>query len=74
MAELQSDHDRLKANLIIEGTRAHISIAQMSATIDCLAEALRFGQQWSKGMTRLQKLQEEIESLGGTSQAPTITT
>lgn len=60
-SELNSEHDRVKANLILEGTRSHISVVQMSESIDCLAETLRLAQQWFKAFTWLHILQEKLD-------------
>jgi phosphate:Na+ symporter len=60
---LQSEHDRIKALLILEGTRANISVIQMSETIDCLAEGLSIANQWCKAMKRLYKIQTEVDLL-----------
>ncbi|MBU2876722.1 MULTISPECIES: Na/Pi cotransporter family protein [Aliiglaciecola] len=60
--QLQIEHDKFKAELIVEGTRAHISVAQMSESIDCLAEILRFVQQWFKALTRIHGLQLKLAS------------
>jgi phosphate:Na+ symporter len=69
---LESEHDGLKSKLILEGTRSHISVAQMTETIDCLAEALRLKQQWFKGITRLRKLQEALGSSVDITQEPIV--
>ena len=60
---LQSQHDKIKANLILQGTLSHIGIGQMSDTIDCMSEALRMSQQWFKAFIRLQNIQAELASL-----------
>lgn len=38
--ELQSEHDRIKAYLILAATRGEITVQRMSEIIDCLAETL----------------------------------
>ncbi len=70
LAELQLAHDGLKERLILEGTRSRISVAQMSDTIDSLAEAIRLVQQWFKAVTRLQKLQMEFSPSNGGAGSP----
>ncbi|XQW83412.1 Na/Pi cotransporter family protein [Thalassotalea piscium] len=60
--KVQAAHDKLKANLLSEGTLAHISVVQMSGTIDCLAEALQLTELWFKALTRLQSIHVELES------------
>jgi phosphate:Na+ symporter len=67
LKELQSEHDGLKANLIMEGTRANISVIEMSETIDCLAEVLIIANLWCKAMKRLYSIQNEVDLLGGDS-------
>ncbi len=54
------EHERLKTQLIREATRSRIAVAQMSETIDCLAEALHLVQQWYKALIRIQSLQAEL--------------
>lgn len=58
---LQASHDKLKAALILEGTRSSISVLQMSETIDILVEAIQLNQQWFKAITRLQSLNVKPE-------------
>lgn len=55
-AQMQVEHDRIKAELLLNGTQSKISITNMSASIDALAEALRIARQWHKGMKRLHAL------------------
>ncbi|MBA34946.1 MAG: MFS transporter [Oleispira sp.] len=50
---MQTEHDRIKAELILNGTQSKISVEQMSASIDALQEALHLSKQWHKAMTRL---------------------
>ena len=61
LSELHSDHDKLKAKLLIEGTRSHISIAQMSESIDGIAEVFRLAQQWNKALVRIKTLQGKLD-------------
>lgn len=61
LSELHSEHDRLKAKLLIEGTRSQISIAQMSESIDCLADVYRLAKQWNKALVRIKKLQSKLD-------------
>lgn len=68
--QLQTEHDRIKANLILEATRSNISVAQMSETIDSLAEGLRITQQWYKAITRLRHLQARLNSANGNDLEP----
>ena len=70
--ELQVEHDKIKANLILEATRSHISVVQMSATIDALAEALHIAQQWSKAFSWLHHLRAELESPSDASLDPIV--
>ncbi len=65
LGELHSKHDRLKADLLIAGTRAQISIAQMSESIDCLAEVFRLAKQWNKAFSRIKTLQSKLEFENG---------
>lgn len=55
-AQMQVEHDRIKADLLLSGTQSKITIENMSASIDALAEALRIARQWNKGMRRLHAL------------------
>lgn len=57
LAQMQVEHDRIKAELLLNGTESKISIADMSASIDALSEALHIARQWHKGMERLHSLQ-----------------
>lgn len=50
---MKTEHDRIKAELILNGTESKISVEQMSASIDALGEAWRLSKQWHKAMTRL---------------------
>jgi phosphate:Na+ symporter len=61
LGKLQSEHDRLKAKLLIEGTRSRISIAQMSESIDCLAEVFRLARLWNKAFFRIKTLQGKLD-------------
>jgi len=58
--ELQIEHDWLKANLLLEGTQAHIPIHQMSSEIDCIGEMIRMVQQWLKAVKRMKELQDQL--------------
>lgn len=55
-AQMQVEHDRIKADLLLNGTQSKITIENMSASIDALAEALHIARQWNKGMKRLHAL------------------
>lgn len=55
-AQMQVEHDGIKAELLLNGTQSKIPITNMSASIDALAEALRIARQWHKGMKRLHAL------------------
>ena len=55
--EIQTEHEAIKAKLILEGTLSQVSVAQMSESIDCISEVLRLSQQWHKGLTRLSLLE-----------------
>ncbi|WP_158967625.1 Na/Pi cotransporter family protein [Paraglaciecola sp. L3A3] len=59
--QLQAEHDDFKAQLILEGTRSQISIAQMSESIDCLAEISKFSRQWYKAFIHIKTLQTKLE-------------
>jgi phosphate:Na+ symporter len=61
LSEVHSEHDRLKAKLLLEGTRSQISITQMSESIDCLSEVFRLAQQWNKGQVRIKTLQGKLD-------------
>ncbi|WP_339720127.1 Na/Pi symporter [uncultured Paraglaciecola sp.] len=61
ISQLHSEHDKLKAKLLIEGTRSHISISQMSDSIDGLAEVFRLAQQWNKALIRIKALQGKLD-------------
>ena len=61
LSELHSEHDRLKAKLLLEGTRSQISITQMSESIDCLSEVFRLAQEWHKGQVRIKTLQGKLD-------------
>jgi hypothetical protein len=61
---LHFELDRLKAKLIIEGTRSHISIPQMSESIDCLAEVFSLAQLWNKALVRIKTLQGKLDFEG----------
>lgn len=60
--DLQVDHDQLKANLLLEATRGRIPVSQMSDMIDCISEATRLAQQWSKAIVRLKPLRVSLGS------------
>lgn len=60
--ELQAEHDRAKAELLLAGTMSEVSLHQMTDHIDMLAEVLRFSQQWLKAEVRLNELQRTLES------------
>lgn len=66
---LISKHDEIKAALIIEATQSHISVTQMSQTLDCMAEIIRVAQQWSKAFTRIRVLESAIKSQNFEKQA-----
>jgi phosphate:Na+ symporter len=66
LGELQAEHDKLKAELLLEATRAKISVTQMSLTIDCLAEAIRTTQLWFKAFVRLHHLEQQLGPITGT--------
>lgn len=53
LSNMHTEHDRIKAELILNGTQSKISIEQMSASIDALEEALHLSKQWHKAMVRL---------------------
>jgi phosphate:Na+ symporter len=61
LTEVHSEHDRLKAKLLLEGTRSQISITQMSESIDCLSEVFRLAQEWNKGQVRIKTLQGKLD-------------
>ncbi len=67
--DLQVDHDQLKANLLLEATRGRIPVSQMSDMIDCISEATRLAQQWSKAIVRLKPLRVSL----GSESEPTST-
>jgi phosphate:Na+ symporter len=62
--DLQVDHDQLKANLLLEATRARIPVSQMSDMIDCISEGTRLAQQWSKAIIRLKPLRASLGNEG----------
>lgn len=64
-SNMQAEHDRIKAEFIVNGTESKISVEQMSSSIDALEEALRLSRQWHKAMIRLHALQTKsvVENL-----------
>ncbi|NVJ51475.1 MAG: Na/Pi cotransporter family protein [Gammaproteobacteria bacterium] len=60
---LSTQHDKIKAALITAATHSEITIAQMSKSIDCLAEGLRIAQQWFKAFSRINVLESEIHHI-----------
>jgi phosphate:Na+ symporter len=60
VGELQAEHDRLKASLLLEGTQARIPINQMSDEIDCIGEMMRMVKQWLKAIKRMKELQDQL--------------
>ena len=56
---LSTQHDTLKATLILSATRRQVTVGQMSDAIDCLAEALRIAEQWLKAFSRIQAMESE---------------
>ncbi len=64
-SSLKEQHEKLKASLIVSGTHSHISVLEMSETIDCLAKVRQLTQQWYKAITRLQQLEVGLQSHNG---------
>ncbi|MFS1704982.1 Na/Pi cotransporter family protein [Alteromonas sp. AMM-1] len=60
---LRQQHEAVKADLILSATRGSISVAQMAHTLDKLAETLQIGQMWMKAFSRIQTIENNIETL-----------
>ncbi len=63
-AELKAEHDTIKARLIEAATRDQVAVSHLSETIDCLAEALQFVQNWFKAIARLRQIQAKLSVNG----------
>lgn len=63
LSELQQEHDRLKARLLLNGTQAHIPVNQMSEEIDCIGEMMRMVQQWFKAISRMEELEAVLDTV-----------
>jgi phosphate:Na+ symporter len=59
--EIQAQHDRLKARLLLAGTRSEIPVNLMSDTIDCIGEMNRMSQQWFKAIRNLAGMHAELK-------------
>lgn len=60
VGQLQSAHDQLKDQLILQCTTEKISVEQMTLALDCIAEILQITQQWQKAFMRIISTQQAL--------------
>lgn len=57
---MQTNHDQIKAQVLVAGTRGQISVSEMSLGLDIISASHRLVRQWLKALRVLQKIKKEL--------------